>query len=150
MNKTEFDAELRRLVDAHQRAQDNVGCVECASCEGCRDCTFCKNGKRLTRCHYCVDCERCSASTHCRQSRDLLSCNHCDRCERCSQSSYLVQCFDCTGCTYCFGCVGLVGKEFHVLNQPMTRSEYFATIAKLGKPTGGAPETGAWRTAGDR
>ena len=126
-SRAEFDAELRKLIDAYQRGQENVGCVEC---------TFCRNGKRLFRCHYCVDCERCSSSTHCRQSRDLLACNHCERCERCSQSSYLVQCIDCTSCTYCFGCVGLVGKEFHVLNRPMSRSEYFSTVARLTKILG--------------
>lgn len=130
-NRAELEAELRKLVEAHARVADNVACVECERCEGCRESTFCRSSKRLHRCNYCVDCERCTSSTHCRQSRDLLSCNHCEACERCAQSSYLTQCFDCTSCTYCFACVGLVQKDFHILNVPYSRSEYFALVAKL-------------------
>jgi hypothetical protein len=51
------------------------------------------------------------------------------------QSSYLVRCFDCTSSSYCYGCVGLVGKDFHILNEPYSRSEYFAITAKLKKAT---------------
>ena len=32
----------------------------------------------------------------------------------------------CTDCTYCYGCVGLAKKEFHILNVPYSRTEYFA------------------------
>jgi hypothetical protein len=52
------------------------------------------------------------------------------------QSSYLVKCFDCTSCTYLFGCVGLVGKDFHVLNRPYPRGEYFALTNRLKKALG--------------
>jgi hypothetical protein len=85
------------------------------------------------RCHYCVDAERLIQCTHCRSSVDLFGCNHCEGCERCVQSSYLVRSYDMNGCQYCFGCVGLVGKEFHVLNQPYSRSDYFALVGALKK-----------------
>jgi hypothetical protein len=36
-----------------------------------------------------------------------------------------------TNCTYCFGCVGLSGKDFHILNEPYGRSEYFSIARRL-------------------
>jgi hypothetical protein len=46
-------------------------------------------------------------------------------------SAYLVRSVGCSGCTYCFGCVGLSRKDFHILNVPYERQEYFAKIAEL-------------------
>ena len=65
-----------------------------------------------------------------------MSCSHCVASERCAQSSYLVRSVDCTGCTYCFGCVGLVRKDFHILNKPYDRSAYFALTARLARELG--------------
>jgi hypothetical protein len=132
----EFEAELRRLVRAAGEGADNTGSIEVIDCRRCVECTFCARSVGLYRCHYCTDSERLVSSTHCRSSRDLSQCNHCTDSERCMQSSYLVRCFDCTACSYCFGCVGLVGKDFHILNQPYSRSDYFATLARLQKQLG--------------
>ena len=38
---------------------------------------------------------------------------------------------DCSSCTYCFGCVGLVRKEFHILNEPYDRKTYFKLVKAL-------------------
>ncbi len=133
MDPTEFESRFRALVASAAASHENTACVACTACERCVESTFCSRSKALLRCHYCVDAERCVGSNHCRASKDLFACNHCESSERCSQSSYLVRCFDCTSCTYCFGCVGLVGRDFHVLNEPYSRSEYFALLAKLKK-----------------
>jgi hypothetical protein len=53
--------------------------------------------------------------------------------EGCSSSSYVVRCVGLVGCTYCFGCVGLSNKDFHILNQPYSRKEYFALTSRLTK-----------------
>ena len=42
----------------------------------------------------------------------------------------------CSDCTYCFGCVGLVGKDFHILNEPYGRTEYFAMVSTLSRDLG--------------
>jgi hypothetical protein len=139
LSRADFDAELRRLIQAHEQRVDNERCVECTGCERCQDCTFCKGSKALSRCHYCVDSQRCSDSTHCRSSRDLLSCNHCVACERCTRSSYLYKSIDCAGCTYCFGCVGLSQKDFHILNRPYDKGAYFAITSRLARELGLAP-----------
>ncbi|AUX46176.1 caib/baif family protein [Sorangium cellulosum] len=136
MTRAEFEAELRKLLQGHETGTANERCVECVACERCVDCTFCRGSKALQRCHYCVDSQRCADSTHCRGCRDLLKCSHCVASERCTQSSYLVRSVDCTGCTYCFGCVGLVRKDFHILNQPYDRSTYFALTSKLMRELG--------------
>jgi hypothetical protein len=64
-------------------------------------------------------------------STGCLACSHCERCERCISSAYLVRCIGCSGCTYCFGCVGLSKKDFHILNEPYERQEYFEKVAEL-------------------
>jgi len=74
---------------------------------------------------------------HCARSRGLTRCQHCTDSERCVASSYLVQCFDLTECAYCFGCVGLAGVDFHLLNQPYPREEYFALTRRLLAELGG-------------
>lgn len=139
MTPSEFEAELARLLSGAAEARDNAGCVACVSCEGCVDCTFCTRSRGLMRSHYCTDSERCVGCTHVRASNDLFSCNHCESCERCAHSSYLVRCYDCTQSSYCFGCVGLVGRDFHILNQPYGRSDYFALTAQLLAGSRGKP-----------
>jgi hypothetical protein len=37
------------------------------------------------------------------------------------------------GCTYCFGCVGLSGVDFRILNEPYERDEYFAITQRLAR-----------------
>jgi hypothetical protein len=39
-------------------------------------------------------------------------------------------------CTYCFGCVGLAGVDFHILNEPFERSVYFEATARLARQLG--------------
>jgi hypothetical protein len=48
----------------------------------------------------------------------------------------LIKCTGCSDCNYCFGCVGLSGKDFHILNEPYGRTEYFALIGKLSRELG--------------
>ncbi len=46
-------------------------------------------------------------------------------------SSYLVRSVGCSECTYGFGCVGLTGRDFCILNEPYDRATYFAVVARL-------------------
>lgn len=134
--KADFEAELRRLVQAFEEGADNERCIECSGCERCKDCTFCKGSKGLSRSHYCVDSQRLTECTHCRASRDLLGCSHCVACDRCTQCSYCTRSVDCSQCTYCFGCVGLTKKDFHILNKPYDRRSYFAIVERLARELG--------------
>lgn len=136
MNKREFEQRLSDLVRSAGTTKDNTGCVACVGCEGCRDATFCRDSKRLSRCNYCVTCEDCSECSHCHKSKQLTACVHCVDCERCTGSAYVVRSIGLSGCTYCFGCVGLVKKDFHILNEPYDRKTYFETVAKLKRELG--------------
>lgn len=127
----EFEARFRELVDAQARSTANTGCLACTRCERCSDSTFledCRGVARSNYCKRCVDCSECSHSIAC---TSCVACMHCEECERCTQSAYLVRCIACSGCTYCFGCVGLAKKDFHILNEPYERQEYFARVAEL-------------------
>ncbi len=127
----EFARLFAELVKEHGNRRENERCVQCVDCLRCVDSTFCKASRELARCNYCVDCEGCIDSNHCFGSRTLVGCTHCAESDRCSRSAYLERCADCDDCRYCFGCVGLSGREFHILNRPYGRSEYFKMTVEL-------------------
>lgn len=131
MTPEAFERAFRALLGRHEARDDNPGCIACDDCRRCRDSTFCKRSVALVRCHYCVESERCVDCTHCREGRDLIGCNHCVRSQGCSRSAYLERCVDCSDCNYCFGCVGLTGREFYILNERYDRQTYFQRVAEL-------------------
>ncbi|MEM9694141.1 MAG: hypothetical protein AAGA56_16450 [Myxococcota bacterium] len=133
MDRSEFERAFQALLRQHERDSDNPRSIACEDCAGCRDCTFCRRGQALTSCHYCIDAKNCVDCVHCRDSSDLTACNHCQASHRCSNCAYLEQCFECHNCTYCFGCVGLAGAEFHILNEPQERQTYFKRVAELSR-----------------
>jgi hypothetical protein len=86
------------------------------------------------RCHrarYCTGCSDCYDATHCTGCRACYAVTNCDRCEHCVDSSFLILCTDCAACEYCFGCVGLTGKDFHILNKRYSRGDYFRLVKAL-------------------
>ncbi len=131
MTKEEFLAEYARLVSEHRESGENVGCVECTGCVGCTDCVFCRDCVRCYRSRYSVGCSESLLLTHCEACRECRSLAYCQRCEHCGDSNYLVSCSYCYECDYCFGCVGLVKKDFQILNKKYSRSDYFRIVAKL-------------------
>ena len=116
MTRTEFQAELQRLRREAGVTEANAGSFRSDDCRGCLRCMFCSGCTNCYRCTHCTGCEATTGSSHCL---------------RCTGSAYLVQCASCSDCTYCTGCVGLARKEFHILNQPYSRTEYFALIKTL-------------------
>jgi hypothetical protein len=132
MQRSEFESKLARLLTAHKQESANQDCFDCDSSSACRGSTFCANSARLLQCHYCEACIDCADCSHCEECKACTSCTHCVLAERCHQSAYLTRSVDCTGCTYCYGCVGLFGKDFHILNEPYDRESYFRIVAGLG------------------
>jgi hypothetical protein len=51
----------------------------------------------------------------------------------CSRTHFSYFCNYCNDCSYCFGCVGLEFKEYHVLNKPYSKEEYFYRVEQLLK-----------------
>lgn len=140
MNASEFETRLRELLSKPAQAAENPSSIACEQCQRCALCTFCKASTGLVRCHYCVQCRDSTDCSHCVSCINCLGCKHCVSSERCTDCAYVVRSYALASCTYCFGCVGLQNKDFHVLNQPYSRSDYFALTRKLAHelrlPTG--------------
>ncbi|MBK6698237.1 MAG: hypothetical protein IPG50_39550 [Myxococcales bacterium] len=135
LSKRDFEARLQALQRG-AAGNDNVGCVAMDRCERCTDCTFCALGHELLRCHHTTNCARCTDCSNCADCRSCVQCTRCEASENCTKSAYLVRSYGCSGCTYCFGCVGLRGRDFHILNEPYDRESYFRITAALSRELG--------------
>ena len=136
MNKREFLRALEDLERKFSSATANPGSYRCEKCSNCFECMFCRDCTTCSKCTYCNGCKACSGCTHCADCEDCHNCAYCVQSTHCTGSRYLIMSRRCSGCTFCFGCVGLVGKEFHILNEPYPRKEYFELVARLKKEFG--------------
>lgn len=130
MDRRTFRSELARLKSA-ARQRGNLDCFESGGCDNCSRCMFCTGCTDCHACTYCTDCTGCTGLVHSQGCQGCHRGSHLQSCLRCVDSRYLVECVDCAECTYCFGCVGLLGKEFHILNEPYDRKTYFAMVKAL-------------------
>lgn len=108
---------------------------------GSKNCFACFDTHSSEDCMYMADCWRT------RDSIDLMfadgselcyecfsvglgsyNCNFCDYTRSCADSEYCDLCFSCKNC---FGCVGLQGKEYHILNKPYVKDEYDKKVAEI-------------------
>ncbi len=138
MDRREFESEFKSLTQAlgnrgNPDSFHSKNCVNCSQCMFCEDCENCHGCHYTTESVDCTHCTHTARSTACHQSSHLLDCT------RCVGSHYLTHCQDCAECTYCFGCVGLVRKEFHILNRPYDRKSYFALVKALTEAGVGVP-----------
>jgi hypothetical protein len=131
LDKRGFLEQLARLTQGKAAEPDNVGSYECKSCVRCTTCMFCNECNTCYACTHCTRCELCNNCSHCSDSKSLQNCAYCVSSENCSHSAYLSFCKNLSDCTYCFGCVGLSKKDFHILNQPFSRQDYFELTKKL-------------------
>ncbi len=130
--------ELLSAVDAlvsqretERSSREGEGNFRCEDCVGCLQCRFCVACVECEECTYCEGCLDCRSCTQCKRSSGCHDASYVDDSRDCSASKYLMLCVDCRDCTYCLGCVGLQGAEFHVLNQPVERKQYFALVKEL-------------------
>lgn len=138
MDLSDYERQLSSLRRAGP-TKDNVACMACEQCVGCKDSMFCVRCTNVRASQYLHDCEDCVEASHSRGSKRLVRSSHCDSSESCTGSAYLTDCHGLTSCTYCYGCVGLVGKDFHILNQPYDRDTFFRITRALSKARGQRP-----------
>ena len=131
MNRSELETEYARLLREFGKSEKNVGSFRSEGCAGSMYCMFCTGCRNCYRCTHCQDSEATTGSSHCRRCVGCHDCSHCEDALACTHSAYLLRCAFCSDCNYCLGCVGLQKKEFHILNHPYTRSEYFALVKSL-------------------
>lgn len=73
------------------------------------------------------DCVDCLAIYNCELCYECIGCEGCYNCKfalnsrNCSDSLMID---NCQSCKNCIGCFGLVAKEYHVFNEPVTKEEY--------------------------
>lgn len=133
MEARDFQQRLAELYREFETGGENADSYKLTECERCINCVFCNRCQQCVRCNYCTDCMGSSHLTHCTR---CTSCHHMANsleCTNCASSAYLVLCRNLSECNYCFGCVGLAGKDFHILNKPYDRSEYFEIIKGLSQ-----------------
>lgn len=130
-DKHEFDRHLAVLFEGADHLRDNPGSYRSEECVRCYDCMFSTRSTQCYQCTYCADCESCNNCTHCKWCRHCDGSNYCVESMHCSGCSYVIMSRYCYDCVFCFGCVGLVKKEFHILNQPFRRDEYFRIVKEL-------------------
>ncbi len=136
LDKRRFLEEFGRLSQAVAQDPGNPGSYACKACVRCSNCMFCVECEACYGCTHCHGCTQCNNCSHCHDSKALNACAYCVQSENCSNSAYLVLSRQLSDCTYCFGCVGLQKKDFHILNVPFGRQEYFAQIKRLKKELG--------------
>jgi hypothetical protein len=96
-------------------------CYLINSSENCEDCYY---GKLFQGCQNCVDCSYIFDSQLC------YECFSVHRCYGCHYVSFSQNCTDCffssdlKSCKNCCLCTNLVNKEYHFLNEPLSKEEY--------------------------
>jgi hypothetical protein len=131
VEKSDFLVERARLEREFLAEKPNLGSYRSEACELCDRCMFCSACRECFRCTHCSRCTNSSECSHCSECATCHACTYCIACQFCSGGAYLEQCVGCADCTYCFGCVGLVKREFYILNVPYSRTQYFEIVAQL-------------------
>lgn len=100
---------------------------------GCFQSENCFYGKWIARCRDCIDTffindtEKCYGVINCQRCYDVKYSKNCSDC----RESWFLR--NCNNCDHCFGCDNLVGKSYHVFNQPVSKAEYERKIAAIRK-----------------
>lgn len=139
LSQREFLDVFGRLTKSFATDPGNPGSYACEGCERCANCMFCRDCDSCYQCTHCVRCELCNNCTHCVECKSCHASAYCLQSESCTGSAYLVLCRNLSDCNYCFGCVGLSKKDFHILNEPFSRKEYFEVTGKLRQALGLPP-----------
>ncbi len=142
----QFGELMRSVPHPHQSGVKNVNCDWCDDVWSSRECYLCRSlfeceylnyGYRTVRCKNSVDLTYCSDTAF---SYDCLYCFNCYKIRHsfdardCLESMFL---FDCRNCSNCFMCWNLRNKQYHILNQPYAKEEYFKKIREFDVRTWG-------------
>ena len=95
--------------------------------EDCYYTTYLQRNKKIIDSCFIFDSENCYSSVDCKNCYNIFYSSSCVW----SQDLYL--CEDCQECHHCIGCSGLIHKEYHVLNRPVSKSQYREIISNNEK-----------------
>lgn len=95
----------------------------CYYCSNIYESRFTMNCLMVINCELCCECIDCYDCYNLKYSQD---------CKNCSDSWFLKSCI---GCRNCYGCVNLHNKEYHFLNQKLSKEEYRQKVDGLNLHT---------------
>lgn len=123
-----------------------LNCEQSENCDYCQNTTFSRNCYLCNAAGYNEDCYYSSSMTKCSNIVDSLGVHgsellyDCINSRNCYNSVSLQNCFDCTDCALCFdcqgcrrciGCIGLVHKDLHIDNKPVSVEEFEKTRSSM-------------------
>ncbi|MFC1809923.1 hypothetical protein ACFLZH_00290 [Patescibacteria group bacterium] len=130
--------QVPRMSIACDSTMENSPYVNCSN--HCKDCYMIFASGDNEDCLYSINTERSktcmdmSIAHECTLCYQIVSCRTCYNldfsayCTNCTDSQFL---YDCRRCKNCFMCTGLVGKQYCVLNEQLTKEEYEKRIKEL-------------------
>ena len=105
----------------------------------CKDCHMIFASGSDEDCFYSLNLERSQSTMNASIAHECTLCHEITSCRTCYNldfSAYCNECFDsrflydCRRCKNCFLCVGLVGKEYCILNKQYSKEDYEREIKK--------------------
>lgn len=136
LTRREFERALQELTREVEGAGTNPGSYRSESSARCYECMFTTDSTDCFKCTYCQKCQGCTDCTHCHGCTNCHDSKYGVESVNCHHCSYVIRSHNCYGCVFCFGCVGLVKKEFHILNRPFPRKDYFRLVEELKQALG--------------
>lgn len=134
-------AELQKEVPhPHQLGTKNVNCQWSDDVWSCKECYLCRS---LFECEYVsygyriIHCKNSIDLTYCFDTELSYDCLYCFKCYKvrhsydardCIESMFL---FDCRNVSNCFMSWNLRNKQYHILNKPYTKEEYFKKLKEF-------------------
>ncbi len=132
--------ELKRTVPRVNLLQ-----IDCENCSGndmfhcqnvhesydvveCQDCGYMLESKRIKDSWDITILEGSELCYQVSSSHILNNCNFCYFCVECNDVEYGECLFSCKDC---FGCISLHRKQYHILNQPYSKEEYFKKVEEI-------------------
>ena len=133
MTPSEFETRLRDLLREQAHVTGNAQCIECHGCEKCVLSTFCRDSKGLSRATTAPTAPIAADCSHCRIVRELprLQPLHLQRKVHPERSPGSLR--GALGLYVLLRQRGAHPQGFHILNEPYSRSEYFAITTKLSQ-----------------
>jgi hypothetical protein len=119
----------------------------------CKDCFWIFDSFGLHDCYYMYfgddaknlyDCTHLGWAEECFEIMSGGNLNNCMFCSGCWFSNNLEYCELVYNSNNCFGCVGINHKEYHILNRPYTKDEYFKEVARIKEQMKTNAEWGKW------
>jgi len=136
LTRREFERLMGELFEEAGASTESPRSFRSDGSVRCFDCMFTTSSTDCFQCTYCDGCTSCTDCTKCRGCENCHESSYCTNASHCTRSQYVQLSRNCYGCTFCFGCVGLVGNEFPILNRPYPKKVYFQMVAELAKAFG--------------